>query len=280
MALDWTARTPFGTPATVRRHPFTRLTTLRGAGHSEFLHVACGCSLSFRKPVGDRRRPTGGTTHSCDTNREGLTRKPLWRTLTRPEGILDQLCSTPDDLLRERYRMRGWTAKIAMSANSFGLLRAVLLLLGDSGVRREEALAALRNVRKTPPGRSWPVGIGCAWQTNKRRTVFLPERAIERYAHIGRTVGWTFDFGMTAIPLVSPIVIPPTAASQKKHTHADGHRVEAGFTPDGLGQLISASLLRIADDEKVDLNLDFRDILRRSELYHVQAHFWNDGGGE
>ena len=196
----------------------------------------------------------------------------LWRTLTRPEGILDQLCSTPDDLLRERYRMRGWTAKIAMSAQ-FRLLRAVLLLLGDSGVRREEAAMALRKKLKpllAAPG-LWELDV--LGKRNKRRTVFLPERAIEALRAHWEDRGLDFDFGMTAIPLVSPIVIPPTAASRKKHTHADGHRVEAGFTPDGLGQLISASLLRIADDETVDLNLDFRDILRRSGAHAFRHTF-------
>ena len=40
----------------------------------------------------------------------------LWRNLTQSEDDLDRLCSTPDDILRERYRMRGWTARIALSA--------------------------------------------------------------------------------------------------------------------------------------------------------------------
>ena len=196
----------------------------------------------------------------------------LWRTLTRPDGILDQLCSTADDLLRERYRMRGWTAKISMSAQ-FRLLRAVLLLLGDSGIRREEAATALRSKLKpllTAPG-LWEMDI--LGKRNKRRTVFLPERAIEALRSHWQDRGLDFDYGMAAIPLLSPIAIPPTASSRKKHTQLDGQRAEAGFTPDGLGQLISASLLRIADDETVDLSLDDRDILRRSGAHAFRHTF-------
>ena len=196
----------------------------------------------------------------------------LWRSLTRAEGVLDQLCTTPDDLLRERYRMRGWTAKIAMSAQ-FRLLRAVLLLLGDSGVRREEASLALRSKLKplvAAPG-LWELDV--LGKRNKRRTVFLPERAIAALRAHWLDRGLDFDYGMATIPLLSPIVIPPTAASRQKHRHVDGQRTEAGFTPDGLGQLISASLLRIADDETVDLSLDERDILRRSGAHAFRHTF-------
>jgi integrase len=196
----------------------------------------------------------------------------LWRKLTRPEGVLDLLCATPDDILRDRYRMRGWTAKIAMSAQ-YRLLRAVLLLLGDSGVRREEAALASRSKLKpllAAPG-LWELEI--LGKRNKRRTVFLPERAVAALRAHWQDRGLDFDFGMASIPLVSPIAIPPTASSRKKHRRADGQRSEAGFTPDGLGQLISASLLRIADDETVGLDFDERDILRRSGAHAFRHTF-------
>jgi integrase len=196
----------------------------------------------------------------------------LWRNMTRPDGILDQLCSTPDDILRDRYRMRGWTAAIAMSAQ-YRLLRAVLLLLGDSGVRREEAALASRSKLKpllAAPG-LWELEV--LGKRNKRRTVFLPERAIEALRAHWQDRGLDFDFGMASIPLVSPIAIPPTASSRNKHRRTDGQRSEAGFTPDGLGQLISASLLRMADDETLDLNFDERDILRRSGAHAFRHTF-------
>ena len=78
---------------------------------------------------------------------------------------------------------------------------------------------------------------------------------------------------MVAIPLISPIAIPPTAASRKKHTNAEGQPSEAGFTPDGLGQLVSASLVRIADDESVDLDFEEREILRRSGAHAFRHTF-------
>lgn len=196
----------------------------------------------------------------------------LWRTLTHQGGILDQLCSTPDDLLRERYRMRGWTAKIPLSAQ-YRLLRAVLLLLGDSGIRREEAAMALRNKLKPIAASSGLWELDVLGKRNKRRTVFLPERAIDALRAHWYDRGLDFEFSMPSIPLLSPIVIPPTASSQKKHTLVNGLRSEAGFTPDGLGQLISASLLRIADDQTIDLDRQDRDILRRSGAHTFRHTF-------
>ena len=54
---------------------------------------------------------------------------------------------------------------------------------------------------------------------------------------------------------------------------ANGQRSEAGFTPDGFGQIISASLLRIANDETSDLDFDERDILRRSGVHAFRHTF-------
>lgn len=196
----------------------------------------------------------------------------LWRTLTQSDDDLDRLCSTPDDILRERYRMRGWTARIALSAQ-YRLLRAVLLLLGDSGMRREEAALASRSKLKpllAAPG-LWELEV--LGKRNQWRTVFLPERAIVALRAHWQDRALDFDFGMASIPLVSPIAIPPTASSQKKHTQANGQHSDAGFTPDGFGQLISASLLRIANDETSDLDFDEREILRRSGAHAFRHTF-------
>ena len=90
---------------------------------------------------------------------------------------------------------------------------------------------------------------------------------------VGAAVGQSMNKPGIAIPLISPIAIPPTAASRKKHTNAEGQPSEAGFTPDGLGQLVSASLVRIADDESVDLDFEEREILRRSGAHAFRHTF-------
>ncbi|MFZ4534883.1 phage integrase family protein [Propionivibrio sp.] len=196
----------------------------------------------------------------------------LWRKLAQAEGVLDQLCATPDDVLRERYRMRGWTAKISMAAQ-FRLLRAVLLLLGDAGLRREEAATASRSKLKPLPEMPGLWELEVLGKRNKRRTVFLPIRAINALRAHWQDRALDFDYGMVAIPLISPLAIPPTASSRKKHTSADGQRRDAGFTPDGIGQLIFASLIRIADDETVALDFDEREILRRSGAHAFRHTF-------
>ena len=86
--------------------------------------------------------------------------------------------------------MRGWTARIALSAQ-YRLLRAVLLLLGDSGMRREEAALASRSKLKpllAAPG-LWELEV--LGKRNQWRTVFLPERAIVALrALTGRIARW------------------------------------------------------------------------------------------
>jgi len=127
----------------------------------------------------------------------------LWRNLTQSDDVLDRLCSTPDVILRERYRMRGWTARIALSAQ-YRLLRAVLLLLGDSGMRREVAALASRSKLKpllAAPG-LWELEV--LGKRNQWRTVFLPERAIVALRANWQDRALDFDFGMATIPWFRP----------------------------------------------------------------------------
>jgi site-specific recombinase XerD len=196
----------------------------------------------------------------------------LWRQLTQSGGVLDQLCETPDELLRERYQMRGWAAGISMSAQ-YRLLRAILLLLGDAGLRREEASTASRNKLKPLQETTDLWELDVLGKRNKYRTVFLPVRAIDAIRAHWQDRSLSFDFGMVSVPLISPIAIPPTEASRKKHINAQGKCVEAGFTPDGIGHLISASLLRIANDETVELDDGDREILRRSGAHAFRHTF-------
>lgn len=196
----------------------------------------------------------------------------LWTHISGAGGVLDQLCETPDDVLRKRYKMRGWTAKTSMSAQ-YRLLRALLLLIGDSGLRREEAATASRAKLKPlaeAPG-LWELDV--LGKRNKWRTGFLTERAVNALRAHWHDRGLDFEFGMQVIPLLSPVSVPHTETARRRHEDAAGNRLEAGFTPDGIGQLISGSLSRIADDETLDLDFDEREILRRSGAHSFRHTF-------
>ena len=179
----------------------------------------------------------------------------LWDTLVTPGGLLDQLCATPDEVLSQRYRLRGWAATFPISAQ-FRLARALLLLLGHTGVRREEAAMTTRDLLK-------PLDGGALWELavlgkgDKWRTVFPPVRVIEALrAHwVDRELD--FEFAMHKVPLLAPIANPVTRRGK------DGER----FSADGIGQLVSTTLKRIAGDITLDL-----DPGERAKLIEASTH--------
>ena len=199
----------------------------------------------------------------------------LWRKLSQPNGILDQLCQTPDEELRIRYRLRGWAHSMSMSAQ-FRLVRAALLLLGDGGLRREEACTATRHalkpLREAPD--LWELNI--LGKRNKRRLVFLPQRAVDAIqAHWkDRDLEQEFEFGMADIPLIAPLFIPTTPAAHKKHhLNVTFTGKKPGFTPDSLYQLVTRSLVRIAEDTQLDLDESDRQILKRTAPHAFRHTF-------
>lgn len=179
----------------------------------------------------------------------------LWDKLSAPGGILDQLCETPDDILRKRYRLRGWTAKFAVSAQ-YRLARALLLLLGHTGLRREEVAMTSRELLK-------PLAGGDLWELavlgkgNKWRHVFAPARVIEALRAHWVDRGIDFDFAMQQLPLLAPIAAPASRAN----------REGGGFTADSIGQLVSTTLKRIAGDFQVEL-----DSAERAKLLETSTH--------
>jgi integrase len=171
---------------------------------------------------------------------------------------LDVLCSVSDSDLHARFKLRGAAAKMKLAAQ-FRLVRAALLLLGDSGLRREEAATALRSRLKPVPGTPDLWELDVLGKRNKWRTVFLPLRVVDAIEAHWRDRGKEFDFGMVETPLLAPVTLPRTRASDEKF--GDGQI--AGFTPDGLYGAIKSVLSRIANDYAInELNERERDILR------------------
>lgn len=187
----------------------------------------------------------------------------LWAALVAPGGMLDQLCATPDTVLRDRYRLRGATAQLSMAAQ-FRLARAALLLIGDTGLRREEAAYATRDKLKALPDQASLWELDVLGKRAKWRTVFPSQRAIAALKAHWADRGHDFSFGLIDMPLLSPLSAPGTTSAQAKHLGAGGAMRDNGFSPDGLYQVIKTALRRIADDPAFVLKDDERAHLRRA----------------
>lgn len=196
----------------------------------------------------------------------------LWLKLAAPGGILDRLCAESDEEFLRRYRLRGAGASISMSAQ-FRAARAALLLIGETGIRREEAAFATRDRLKAIPENPELWELDVLGKRNKWRTVFPSRRAVEAVrAHWGDR-GLDFAYGLVETPLLSPVVAPQTTSSRRKHHSDSGELRESGFSPDGLYQLIKSALIRIADDETMTLDEEERLRLRQAAPHAFRHTF-------
>ncbi|MCG2578710.1 site-specific integrase [Dechloromonas sp. XY25] len=190
----------------------------------------------------------------------------LWSKLIAGGGLIDQLCTTPDEVLRQRYRLRGATAQLSMSAQ-FRLVRAALLLIGDTGIRREEAAYATRDKLKSLPDTPDLWELDVLGKRNKWRTVFPTKRAVDALRAHWADRGSDFSYGLSELPLLSPLMAPPTQSAQAKHLDEQQQLLERGFSVDGLYQVIKTALRRIATDETFPL-----DEWERGQLHRAAPH--------
>jgi site-specific recombinase XerD len=196
----------------------------------------------------------------------------LWIKLAGPGGLLDQLCATPDPVLRVRYRLRGSAAAISMAAQ-FRIVRAAILLLGNGGLRREEAARATRARLKPVAGMPDLWELDVLGKRNKWRTVFLPGRVAEALQAHWADRGQDFSFGLADLPLLSPLVVPSTASAQARQGTDQGRLKEVGFSAEGLYQVIKSALRRMADDDCLDVEDADRERLRNAAPHAFRHTF-------
>ena len=195
----------------------------------------------------------------------------IWEKLCRSGGILDQVTCMSSEELSIYFPLRGKTAQMDLSAQ-FRLAKAVLLLLGHSGLRREEAASATRNhLRPVANSALWELDV--LGKRNKWRTVFLPLRVIDSLKSHWKDRGLDFSFEIGETPLLSPLFIPLTKESKQKHLQENGRMRNAGFSPDGLYRMIRNALRRIAEIEIVDLDVGERRMLCNTHP-HVLRHMF------
>lgn len=200
----------------------------------------------------------------------------LWKVLADEGGLLDRACT-----VHEAARIAAGTLQAKDTATlgaQYRLARAAILLIGSTGIRREEASTATRN--KLKPVKEGPGKAHGLWELavlgkrRKERTVFMPTRVIEALRAHWDDRGHDFEFGMYEYALLSPVVVPNTPRAREKHLDAaDGELAGKGFSPDGIYKLVKTTLERLAEDETVPLTLEERDLLRQTAPHAFRHTF-------
>lgn len=211
-----------------------------------------------------------------------------WNRLIAPDGWLDQACDRAQARAADQpmpafgaFRSRS----AAAIAAQYRLARAAILLLGLSGVRREEAAGATRRYlnpvhsQSTSPDKPPLWELAVLGKRSKWRTVYLPPRAIFALAEHWRDRGMDlFEPGETGryAALLAPIIVPLTPTARKKHLAEEiGVATGAvqGFDVDALYQMTRSTLLRMARDTTLDLEPHERDILAQAAPHALRHTF-------
>jgi len=217
-------------------------------------------------------RYLGGNPWSAVTDPATLTREvevqveralptDLWM---RVRAELDARCDGED---------LGGLTPTEDEARQWRIARAAILLMGNSGVRRDEAAKARREnlsvavVTATgSPTRSatdastssaaeqrsvWALGV--IGKRRKQRTVPVNVATVAALRAHWADRELDFDAAWAEGPLIAPVVINGTDASLAKHHDATGekggtsHRPHAPYAADALARLVREAVSRIAD---------------------------------
>ncbi len=121
---------------------------------------------------------------------------------------------------------------------------AAILLLGDSGLRREEAAGALRSSLAPGPRGADMHELQVLGKRNTVREVPVSNRTVAALRAHWFDRGLDFDGAAGGSALIAPLVIPGHPAAQARH----GAGQHPGYTADGLYRLLSATLKRLRSD--------------------------------
>lgn len=182
----------------------------------------------------------------------------LWNALSREGGYLDQAIAHLS--ADEQAQMR--------------LGKAALLLVGHSGIRREEAVTAKRGRLKMIEAARIPLaeleilGKGLRW-----RRVLLPESAVRALRDHWTDRRQDFDdLSHAESHLLSPLVIPSTPQATEKHLQEENGAAK-GFAPGSLWRIVTRTLKVVAADEHIEMTAEERDILRRRATHAFRHTF-------
>ncbi len=177
----------------------------------------------------------------------------LWHKLAASDGILDWYCGMTDEELKTHFIPYGIYKETGMEPQ-IRLIRAAILLMGETGLRREEAAKATREALSPLKENEHLWALKVVGKGRKRRTVLVPHRVVEAIrSHWADRPDARFDFPMEALPLLSPVTFPLVQHARAKHLVdpdvTTSKRLEQPFTTDSMGRLVSKALSHIAKDK-------------------------------
>lgn len=128
---------------------------------------------------------------------------------------------------------------------------AAILLMGDSGLRREEAARAMRLALRPSQHASGVWMLTAIGKRSKKRLVPVSPRAIAALQAHWRDLGLDFlDPGEDA-PLFSPVRVPSTPAAAARHAGT----ARPGYSTNAIYALVKSALVRVRRElEAVDPN--------------------------
>jgi integrase len=196
-------------------------------------------------------------TREVEVQVERALSTDLW---TRVRAELDARCDGED---------LGGLTPTEEEARQWRIARAAILLMGSSGVRRDEAANARRenlsvavvtatgsltdsSTSSAAEQRSvWALGV--IGKRRRQRTVPVSVATVAALRAHWANRGLDFDAAWAEGPLIAPVVINGTDSSQAKHGGvSDGegrapHQSHAPYAADALARLVRESVRRIAD---------------------------------
>lgn len=203
----------------------------------------------------------------------------LWKSLTDPDGVLERACDRHAGTRLSTARALAAKEEATPGAQ-YRLARAIIYLLGFTGIRREEAASATRDKLKPVreqagrPGGLWELAV--LGKRRKWRTVYLPARVVDALRAHWEDRGHDFDNPTLPLALLSPVVVPNTPAARSKH-YVEGELVStltgSGFVPDGIYKVTKSALLRLAEDDDVNLSPAERELLERAAPHALRHTF-------
>jgi integrase len=193
-------------------------------------------------------------TREVEVQVERALSTDLW---TRVRAELDARCNGEE---------LGGLTPTEDEARQWRIARAAILLMGNSGVRRDEAANARRENLSvavvTVTGSStkmltdsstgsaeqrsvWALGV--TGKRRKQRTVPVSAATIAALRAHWADRQLDFDAAWAEGPLIAPVVINGTDASLAKHGEVSVRRGGAAYAADALARLVRESVRRIAD---------------------------------
>jgi len=205
----------------------------------------------------------------------------LWLQVVGPDGLLARACdATPTELMALHSPGPGGalpTRDVRVRQAQYRLARAAILLMGFSGLRREEAAGATRDKLKPVRERAgdheplWELAV--LGKRKKWRTVFLPYAVVQALRLHWEDRG--HDFGEpSAMALLAPVTVARHQAYVLKHVDPDSLQLNgSAFSPDSLYRVVKKALTGLARDPQSVLTSEERAILELAAPHALRHTF-------